>query len=266
MFIYQSGGINLKKKIYLVFISVFLLVIASSFTGCSSKTNSDSKVVVIGHDINFVPFEYKDSKTGDYVGFDIEFIKAIADEVGFEYTLEPMSFDGLIPALQAGKIDIAIAGMTIKPERAEKVDFSQPYYDAGLHLLVRADEVKINGIEDLNGKVIASKTGTTSYDFAKEVNGVEEVTPFETIIEAYQELERGSADGVIFDSPAVLRYANNEGKEKVKIVGPLYEGQQYGIAFKKGSTLRYKVDNAIDKLRENGTYGDIYEKWFGKRP
>lgn len=253
------------KKNFLIALTVVLLIL-TAFTGCSSQTNSDKDLIVIGHDINFVPFEYKDSKTGEYVGFDIDFIKAIAEEVGFEYKLEPMSFDGLIPALQADKIDVAIAGMTIKPERMEKVDFSQAYYDAGLHLLVRIDEKNINGIENLSGKVVASKTGTTSYDFAKEIDGVDGVTPFETIIEAYQELERGSADAVIFDSPAVLRYASTEGKDKVKIVGPLYEGQQYGIAFKKGSALRDQVDEAIDKLRENGTYDDIYEKWFGKRP
>jgi len=257
----------------LVLFALLIFTLSLILVGCGGNeannnngNESEKQSVVIGHDINFVPFEYKDSTTGKYVGFDIDFIEAIAREAGFEYTLEPMAFDGLIPALQADKIDIAIAGMTIKPEREEVVDFAQPYYDAGLHLLVRADEEKIKGVEDLKGKVIASKSGTTSFDFSKEIEGVKTVTPFKTIVEAYQELEKGAADAVIFDSPAILIYANKEGKDKVKIVGPLYDGQQYGVALQKGSEFTEKVNEAINTLRKNGTYDNIYEKWFGQKP
>jgi len=262
----------MKKFKQLSLLMVLILALSAFAVGCGggSEDNDNNEnvedKVVIGHDVNFVPFEYKDSETGKYVGFDIDFIEAIAQEAGFNYELEAMSFDGLIPALQADKVDIAIAGMTIKPDREEKVDFAQPYYDAGLHLLVSADNEEINGIEDLEGKVVASKSGTTSYDFSKEVEGVESVTPFKTIVEAYQELDKGAADAVIFDSPAVLQYANDEGKGKVKIVGPLYEGQQYGVALQKDSELTAQVDEAIDTLRENGTYDEIYEKWFGQKP
>ena len=106
-----------------------------------------------------MPFEFKD-KDGTYVGFDIELWDTIAKDLSLEYKLQPMDFNGLIPALQTGSVDVAIAAMTIKAKREEVVDFAYPYYNAGLLLLVRGDETRINGIEDLADKVVATKLGT----------------------------------------------------------------------------------------------------------
>jgi glutamine transport system substrate-binding protein len=190
---------------------------------------------------------------------------AIAKDLGLEYTLQPMDFNGLIPALQSGNIDAAIAGMTIKSKREEVVDFAYPYYDAGLLLMVRSDDKTINGIEDLADKVVATKLGTTSADFAKTFKN-KEVKLFPNIDGAYMELRGKGADAVLFDSPAILYYIKTEGKEAVKTVGPLYQGQSYGIAFPQGSELREKVTISILKLMEDGTYAKLYKKWFGTEP
>jgi glutamine transport system substrate-binding protein len=222
-----------------------------------------AKTLTVGCDTNFMPFEFKQG--GEYVGFDIDLWAAIAEELGLEYKLQPMDFNGLIPALQTGNIDAAIAGMTIKSKREEVVDFSYPYYDAGLLLMVRADEKDIAGVEDLGDKVIATKLGTTSADFAKGIEN-KEVKLFPNIDAAYMELRGGGADAVIFDSPAILYYIKTEGKDAVKTVGPLYQGQSYGIAFPQGSELREKVTITILKFMEDGTYDKIYKKWFGTEP
>ena len=218
----------------------------------------------IGTDTNFMPFEFK--KDGQYVGFDIDLWAAIAKEIGVEYELQPMDFNGLIPALQTGNIDAAIAGMTIKSEREKVVDFAYPYYDAGLLILVRADEAGIKNIDDLEGKVVATKLGTTSEDFTKKNAKTKDIKLFPNIDGAYMELGTGGADAVIFDSPAVLYYASTAGQGKVKVVGPLYMGQSYGIAFPAGSPLREKATIAILKLMEDGTYARLYKKWFGTEP
>lgn len=227
---------------------------------------AQAKKLVVAHDTNFMPFEFKDPKSGKYVGFDIDMWKMIAEDLGLEYELQPMDFNGLIPALQSGNIDAAIAGMTIKSERAKVVDFAYPYYDAGLMILVNEGETDIKTLEDLEGKSVATKLGTTSEDFVKKNANADQVKLYPNIDGAYMDLASGGADAVLFDSPAVMYYAKTAGAGKVKVVGPLYMGQSYGIAFPKGSELRDDVTVSILKLMETGKYDELYKKWFGTVP
>ncbi|HOP35465.1 MAG TPA: glutamine ABC transporter substrate-binding protein GlnH [Syntrophales bacterium] len=237
-----------------------LIMVAFVMTGTAL---AEDKVLIVGCDTNFMPFEFKQ---GDkYVGFDIDLWDAIAKDLGLKYKLLPMDFNGLIPALQTGNIDVAIAGMTIKSKREEVVDFAYPYYQSGLLLMVGAGEKDIKSVEDLGNKTVATKLGTTSADFAKSLK-TKEVKLYPNIDGAYLELQAGGADAVIFDSPAILYYIKTEGQGKVKTVGPLYQGQPYGIAFPQGSPLRDKVSVTILKFMEGDVYKNIYRKWFGSDP
>ncbi len=222
--------------------------------------------LLVGCDTSFMPFEYLNQDTGEYEGFDIDMWAEIMKELDMDYELQPMDFNGLIPALQSGSIDTAIAAMTISEERREKVDFSIPYYDAGLLVLVRADEEAIKSVEDLPGKVVATKTGTTSYDYASNIEGVKEIVPFPNIDSAYMELVNQGADAVLFDSPNILNYAATKGEGKVKPVGEILKAEQYGIAFPKNSELTAQVDEALQAMFEDGRYVEIYKKWFGQEP
>lgn len=220
--------------------------------------------MIVAVDTSYVPFSYLDSESGEYVGFDIDIIKALAEEAGVEYELKPMDFAGIIPALQTNNIDVGIAAMTINEERKEVVDFTDGYYDAGLYVLVREDETEINGVEDLVGKKVATKQGTVGYEYAVAIEGVGEVTPFPNIDQAYMELDKDSTDAVIFDSPNVAYYAATTGAGKVKVVGDILEGQEFGIAFPKGSENREVFNEALKTIKENGKYDEIYAKWFGE--
>lgn len=246
----------MKRLIGILVLAIF--IVAGAFAGAQAKE------LIVGCDTNFMPFEFK-NKDGKYVGFDIDLWDAIAKDLGLQYKLMPMDFNGLIPALQTGNIDVAIAGMTIKSKREEVVDFAFPYYDSGLLLMVKAGDKSISGIEDLGNKVVATKLGTTSADFVKKIK-TKDVKQFPNIDGAYMELQAGGADAVIFDKPAILYYIKTEGKGAVKTVGPLYQGQPYGIAFPQGSELREKVTITILKLMEGDTYKEIYKKWFGEEP
>jgi glutamine transport system substrate-binding protein len=221
--------------------------------------------LIVATDTNFPPFEFKD-KSGKHTGFDVELWDALAKKIGVEYKLQPMDFNGIIPGLQTGQIDAGIAGMTIKPERAEVVDFSDGYYNAGLLILVRESENTINGIEDLKGKVIATKLATTSADFAKEKSSAKDVKLFPNNDAMFLELLSGGADAVIFDSPVIADFMRKAGNGRVKVVGPLYMGQSYGIAFPKGSDLVVKVNAALKEIRADGSYDALYRKWFGTDP
>lgn len=219
--------------------------------------------LVVATDTAFVPFEFKD---GDhYTGFDIDMWDAIAKEIGVTYELRPMDFAGIIPALQTGQVDVALAGITIKPERQQVIDFSDGYYDSGLMLMVPTDS-DIASFEDLKGKTLAVKTGTSSSDYAEENFKDTELRKFPNIDNAYLELRTGGVDAAMHDTPNVLYYINTAGGGAVKAVGEQMMAHQYGIGFPKGSELVAKVNAALADMKADGRYDAIYEKWFGTKP
>lgn len=229
-----------------------------------SSTAAEKKLVV-ATDTAFVPFEFK--KDGKYVGFDVDLWDAIAKELKVEYTLRPMDFSGIIPALQTRNIDVALAGITITDERKKAIDFSDGYYKSGLMVLVKANNNDVKSIKDLDGKVVAVKSGTGSVDYAKANIKSKDLRQFPNIDNAYMEVGTNRADAVLHDTPNILYFLNTAGKGQFKAVGDSLEAQQYGVAFPKGSDeLREKVNGALKTLRENGTYNTIYKKWFGTEP
>ncbi len=218
-------------------------------------------------DPSFVPFEMMDQETGEMVGFDMEIIREVADRAGFEIDLNTMDFNGIIPALQSGNVDIAIAGITITDEREEIVDFSDPYYDSGLRLLVREGNGDIKEFDDLEDKKVGTKIGSTSYDYLmKNLEADDGVTPYPGSADMYMALMSGAIDAVFYDAPNVGYFARTKGEGKVKTIGPLYEGQQYGIALVEGSEWVDEVNTALAAMKEDGTYEKIYVKWFGPMP
>lgn len=241
-------------------VSVAALALAFSL----SSTAADKKLVV-ATDTAFVPFEFKQ---GDkYVGFDVDLWDAIAKELKLDYTLKPMDFSGIIPALQTRNVDLALAGITITEERKKAIEFSDGYYKSGLQVMVRNNENDIKGISDLNGKVVAVKSGTGSVEYAKANIKFKDLRQFPNIDSAYMELGTNRADAVLHDTPNILYFIHTAGKGRFKAVGDSIEAQQYGIAFPKGSDdLREKVNGALKTLKENGTYNTLYKKWFGTEP
>lgn len=219
--------------------------------------------LVVATDTAFVPFEFKE---GDkYVGFDIDMWDAIAKEIGVTYTLQPMDFNGIIPALQTKQVDVALAGITIKDERKKAIDFSDGYYDSGFLLMVPADS-DITGADGLKGKILATKTGTSATDYAKEHFKETELRQFPNIDNAYLELQTGRVDAAMHDTPNVLYYVKTAGGGKVKAVGEQMMAHQYGIGFPKGSELVAKVNAALANMKKDGRYTAIYKKWFGTEP
>ena len=222
--------------------------------------------LTVGTDTNFPPFEFKDPTTGNHTGFDVELWGAIAKEIGVDYDMQPMAFKGIVPGLQSAQLDAGIAGMSITDKRKEVIDFSDGYYDSGLLLLVTADEAVIKDLKSLDGKVIATKQGTTSVEFLKANATPKEVKLFPNDNAMFMELLTGGVDAVMFDKPVVESFVSKRGEGKVKIVGDLYAGQPYGIGFPKGSELVGKVNAALKTLKANGTYNALYKKWFGVEP
>ena len=225
--------------------------------------DSEGKVYQVGIDTTYPPFEYEED--GEYKGIDVDLIRAIAENQGFEIELNPMDFGGIIPAVQAGQLDIAIAGMSITDERKEVVDFSDPYFEAGLTLVTAASNNEITSLEDLEGKRVVVKTGTTGAQFAednKDEYGFE-ITTLEDSPSMFQEVSNGNADVLIEDYP-VIAYAIAQSSLDLQIVGERLNGDNYGIAVLKGENadLLEKINAGLQELRDSGEYDEIISTYI----
>lgn len=217
-------------------------------------------------DAAYPPFGSQDLKTREYVGYDVDIIKAIAKAEGFNVTVRNMAFDGLIPALISNNIDIAINDITITPERAKRVDFSQRYYIAGLGIVVNADNNTIKTAKDLEGKRLAVSIGSTGEEAARKIRDAK-VRVFNSLNECYLELSNRGVDAVVNDIPTNDYYVVTAGKGKAKSLPVALTAEDLGIAVKKGNKeLLAKIDSGLAKIKANGEFSKIYQKWFGKEP
>ncbi|CAM3829943.1 transporter substrate-binding domain-containing protein [Mesobacillus thioparans] len=261
----------MKKIKILSFLMAMMLVLAACGTNDEANGDGDEggsgdggKKYTVGTDTTYPPFEFEEG--GDYKGIDIDIINAIAEEEGFEIELKPMDFGGIIPAILADQLDVAIAGMSITDERKQKVDFSDAYFDAGLTLVVSEDNNDITSVDDLKGKVVAVKNGTTGAEHAekiKEEAGIKEVRQFNDSPSMFQEVANGNADVLIEDYP-VIAYAIKKSNLDLKTVGDRLNGDQYGIAVKKGENqeLLEKINSGLKKIKDNGKYDEILNTYL----
>ena len=238
-----------------------LLVIACNNT---SPNSSGSKTLKVATDPTFAPFEFKGSD-GKLQGFDIDLVNSIGKAAGLEVQYENMPFDGMIASLQSLKVDAAVAGMTITAERAKTIDFSKPYFKAGLAIAVRDNNQGISNLDSLKNKKIAVQIGTTSANKAKTIPGAK-ISTFDTPDLALQELANGNVDAVINDRPVTL-YAFNTGKLKgIKMVGQQLTEEYYGIGTPKNSPKLAAINQGLETIIKDGTYTQIYKKWFNEEP
>lgn len=236
---------------------------ASSGTTSNNATTggntSGQQSITVAADTTFPPFETE--QNGQVTGFDIELINDIAKIENLQVkSLQTMPFTGLIPALQAGQIDVAVAGITIKKTRMSAVDFSNAYYKSGLSILTKTSS-GIKALSDLKGKIVATKKGTSSVDLLNK-SGITNVKQFDTIDSAYSALESGGADAVVFDNPVNINFKNSH--SDVSIVGGLLTGEYYGIAVNKQDPgLLNKINDGLKKLQDNGQYMKLFDKYLG---
>ncbi|MCH4826469.1 MAG: transporter substrate-binding domain-containing protein [Planococcus sp. (in: firmicutes)] len=260
----------MKKWSLLALLMAMMLVIAACGSDESEDTTSedggsDAKTYKVGIDTTYPPFEFE--VDGEYTGIDIDLITAIAENQGFEIEFSPMDFGGIIPALQADQLDVAIAGMSITDERKAVVDFSDPYFDAGLSLVVAEDNSEITSLDDLEGKTVAVKSGTTGAQFARD-NEAEygyTVAQFEDSPSMFQEVSNGNAAVLLEDYP-VIAYAIAESGLSLKTVGDRLTGDQYGIAVLKGENAEVleQINAGLQELRDSGKYDEILAKYIAE--
>ena len=239
-------------------------VLISALLGLTFACTSQAGTLHVGTEATFAPFEFMDEQTKELTGFDMELIAAVAKAIGDDVKVQNMGFDGLIPSLQTGVIDVTAAAMTITPERVKRIDFTEPYYQSGLVILVKKTDLdKVKDLDSLQGKRICAQIGTTGAMMAKHVKDAK-VTEFNSITEAFMELKQDGCTAVINDKPVVDYYLVRRADDTVTTLPQVFDAEYYGFGVKKGNkAMVEKLNAGLKKVRESGEYDRIYQKWFG---
>ena len=230
------------------------------FAGCSETANesANDNVLVMATNAAFPPYEYYEN--GQIVGIDAEIAKAIADKLGMELRIEDMEFDSIIAAVQTGKADIGMAGMTVTEDRKLNVNFTDSYA-TGVQVVIVKEGSPIKTIDDLAGKKIGVQTSTTGDIYASDDFGDENVERYSKGTDAVAALSAGKIDCVIIDNePAKAFVAANDG---LVILDTEYAVEDYAICYAKENTeLGKKVNDALKELIADGTVQKIIDKYI----
>lgn len=259
-----------SKFCYYMVCSLALLLTACGTNiatiGKSDEVDEKQKILRVVTDAAFAPFEFLE---GDGIkGFDIDFIRAVAEEAGYDVKIEHAGWEPLFTEIEKNQADFAGAAITITQERKRAYDFSIPYFVSTNMILVSRDS-DIKSGRDLLGKKVAVQNGTTGQEKVENIIGEnnENIRMYKNINQAFQALLSGKADAVVADHTVLELFVKNNPKQNVKVIADKsMEEEHYGLLFPKESELKPEIDRAIEKIFDNGTYNDIYIKWFGTEP
>lgn len=244
------------------------LITLSLVTACSGSSeeaaSSDDKVLVMATSADYPPYEFYETAqgSGEPIGFDIDIAKAITEKLGYTLEIEDMEFNGIIPALQADRVNFAMSGMTPTEERKQSVDFSQIYYDAK-NTIVSLKGSGLSSYEDLGGKKVGVQLGSIQEGEAKDQSETIKMTiePRNKISELVQELKAGRIDAAIVEDTVAQGYINNNDDLEFSTVEVSGESGS-AIAFPKDSELTEAFNQELEKMKENGELDALVTTWF----
>ena len=244
----------------------------------STAAESTPESITIGSDIPYPPFEYR-NEAGELIGFDVEIAEAVfGDELGIDYEFQETGFDGIIASLNNANFRVIMSAMTINDTRAERVDFSDPYFTAYQTILVLEDG-DISSREDLRGEDVGVQRGTTgeaaAEDLKADFDGELTIESYDQITGAFDALLNNQVSAVINDNTVSASFAaENDGVVFLEGDGVAADREnapdyltltieEYGIAFRQDDdAFREAVNDALATIRENGTYETIYNEYF----
>lgn len=250
----------MKKRI--LSIALVAMMVATLFSACGKKASTgmtvNDGVLTMATNAYFPPYEYYDGE--EIVGIDADIAKAVADKLGLELKIEDMEFDSIITAVQTGKVDMGLAGMTVTDERKQSVNFSDTYA-TGIQVVIVTEDSDIASVDDLAGKKIGVQLSTTGDIYASDDYGEEFVEQYNKGADAVMALKQGKVDAVIIDNePAKNFVAANDG---LKILDTEYVTEDYAACINKDNTeLLEAVNGALSELKEDGTLQKIIDQYI----
>ncbi len=247
------------KKLFAITLALVLTL--GMFAGCDSKAGDmtiESGKLVMSTNAEFAPYEMT-TDDGGFAGIDIEIAQAIADKLGLELVIDDMGFDAALLAVQQGKSDMVMAGVTVDEDRLKVMDFSESYA-TGVQVIIVKDGSDVTA-DNFGEHMIGTQKGTTSDIYCTDDFGKDHVTTYDSSITAVQALINGQVDCVVVDNaPAQELVKANPG---LKILETEYVTESYAIGFAKGNTeLVDAVNNALAELKADGTIQKIIDKYI----
>ncbi len=248
------------KKIVRILAMMLALTLLLCCTACNKVAYTiEDGVLTMGTNATFPPYEFTDD-SGKIVGIDAEIAQAVADKLGLKLVIKDMEFDSLLPAVQAGSIDIVLAGMTVTDERKEAVNFTDSYA-TGTQVIIVKEGSAIASADDLQGKTIGVQTGTTGDLYCTDDYGEDHVKQFNNGALAVAALQNGQVDCVVIDNEPAKNFVKaNAG---LKILDTEYITENYAAAInKENSKLLSDVNEAMAALKADGTIDKIIAKYI----
>lgn len=250
---------------------VVMLVLTILVTGCAPKAPAaeEAKVLVMGLDDTFAPMGFRNEKN-EIVGFDVDLALEVAKRNGWEIKFQPIDWAMKETELNAGNIDMIWNGYTITEERKGKVNFTDPYL-ANAQIVVTMATSDIETLADLAGKAVATQAESSSLDAARAKAGFVEslkdgkLIEYATFNEVFNDLESGRTEAIIVDEVLARFYMNNKGGDAYKVLEENLGPEEFGVGVRKDDTELLDALNAtLNEMKEDGTYDEIYGKWFAK--
>lgn len=232
---------------------------AASETETAELSTVEPGKLIMSTNAAFPPYEMT-TDSGEFEGIDIETAQAIADKLGLELQIDDMDFDAALLAVQQGKSDMVMAGVTVTDERQNVMDFTDSYA-TGIQSIIVKEDSDIASVDDLAGKKIGTQRGTTGYLYCSDDFGDENVVAYDDGLTAVQMLNNGQVDCVVIDNaPAKEFVAANPG---LKLLDTAYVEEDYAIGVGKGNTeLKDAINTALEELKADGTLQAIVNKYI----
>ena len=273
----------MKKKLLTLTTLLMILLVGCSGGGNKQENNAagdggnnakqeaageldTSKTYVLGMDDTFAPMGFRDEK-GELVGFDVELAQAAAEEMGIKIECQPIDWTVKETELDSGNIDFLWNGYSITPEREKKVLFSDPYMD-NRQIIVTLKDSPVNSKADLEGKRVTVQGESSALEAVMKdeafVNALAEPpVEYATNTECFKDIEAKRCDAIVVDEVLARYYMKQNGEEKYKVLDENFGEEQFAVGMRKDdAALQEALNKALAKLKEDGTYDEIYKKYF----
>ena len=238
------------------------LICAAGLLALSAGIQAQNKELVVGSSATYRPFAYE-TPTKEIFGYDIDIIRAVAQKAGLQIKIVNTPWTGIFAALNNGDVDLVISGVTINDKRKQSYDFTAPYFEARQLIAVNKDST-VKNLKDLSGKKVAVVTGSTADDIASREFGKTnpDIRRFESTPVIISELANGGVDAAIGDN-GVIAFRTQEHKQLKTVSDASFPKEYFGIVVKQGNkALLDKLNKGLATAKTDGTYAQIYKKWF----
>ncbi len=257
----------MKKSVKVLAVVMIMVLAIGAMAGCSNNEDKEVKTYIAATEPTYPPFDSTDDD-GNIIGFDMDLLDAIAEDQGFKVEYQAFEFDAIVPAVNAGNADIVAAAMNVTSERAEKVTFTDKYFDSGKVILVKKDNDTIKTAEDITKNMkVAAQIGTTEGDYVQGLAAegkIKEAVILNQTTQCIMQLQNGDIDAIVMDAPVAVYYQAKYADE-IKQLDALIDPAEMAFAVAKDNTeLLEKINAGLKNVKASGKYDELVKKWFAE--